>query len=355
MQIRCVKWNWKYLRIEFFILFFISFLLSIISDLEYSSYEEHDISRFAAGLDYRLICGAFNFLIYGSFYWLFLKKYVLKGDILRVLLCLTGFVFVNQLAHYYILNWIIVHAKFISEDIRARTAGGHLNFVVNYLIISVFFPLLGLAVLVRTLNQNEMMKALKEQQLITELNYLKAQLHPHFFFNTINNIYSLALQGSALTAPMVARLGEMMRYILYEAARGQVLLQQEIRFISSYVEVEKMRYTEEKEIILDVQGVDAGHQIEPLLLLPFVENAFKHGLAEETKNGFVRIVICRTENELILEVTNSNPDTTGPRLAPGIGTTNARKRLELLYPDRHSLDVLTEGTIYRVNLTLQQV
>ncbi|MCJ8208844.1 histidine kinase [Mucilaginibacter sp. RS28] len=351
MQMRRAKWNWKYLRIELFVLFFISFLISVISDLEYSAYEQHDVSRFAEDLDYRLVCGVYSFILYGLFYWLFLKPYVLRGKIWAVLLCLIGFVFVNQLAHHYVLNWIIRHSAFISADIRARASTTHLYFAVNYLFISVFFPLLGLAFLIRTLQQSEAMKTLKEQQLFSELNYLKAQLHPHFFFNTINNIYSLALQNSPMTASMVARLGELMRYILYEANQSRVPLQQEIKFLGSYVEVEKMRYAGEKEISFDVQGVDESHQIEPLLLLPFIENAFKHGLAEETGEGFVRIVICRTEQELILEVVNSKP-TDVNRQEPGIGIENVCKRLELLYPDRYLLEVQEDERQYRVHLTL---
>ncbi|WP_345954595.1 histidine kinase [Mucilaginibacter sp. PAMB04168] len=354
MQKLSLKWNWRYLRIELFVLFFISFMISIISDLEFSTYEQHDVSRFAEDLDYRLVCGAFSFIMYGGFYWLFLKRYVLKSNIWGVLLCLTGFVFVNQIANHYILNWIIVHADFISADIRARTLGYRLNFAVNYLFISVFFPLLGLAFLIRTLQQNEAMKTLKEQQLFSELNYLKAQLHPHFFFNTINNIYSLALQQSPLTAPMVARLGELMRYILYEANQNKVFLQREIQFLNNYVEVEQMRYTEEKRITFDVQVVEASHQIEPLLLLPFIENAFKHGLAEETDDGFVRIVVCATERELILEVVNSKPKGNAYRKVPGIGTENVRKRLELLYPNRYTLEVQEDYKQFHVNLTLMQ-
>ncbi|WP_158825836.1 sensor histidine kinase [Mucilaginibacter lacusdianchii] len=355
MQTRRPKWNWKYLRIELFVLFFISFMISIISDLEYSTYEQHDASRFAEDLDYRLVCGAFSFLVYGSLYWFFLKRYVLKSNIWGVLLCLTGFVFVNQLANHYILNWIIVHADFISADIRTRTSGYRLTFAVNYLFVSVFFPLLGLAFLIRTLQQNEAMKVLKEEQLFSELNYLKAQLHPHFFFNTINNIYSLALQQSPLTAPMVARLGELMRYILYEANQRQVPLQREIQFLNGYVEVEKMRYADEKQISFEVQGVDSIHQIEPLLLLPFIENAFKHGLAEETGGGFVHIVVCRTEKELILEVVNSIPKDNRRSNEPGIGIDNVRKRLDLLYPERYSLDVQEDEKQYHVILTLLQV
>lgn len=193
------------------------------------------------------------------------------------------------------------------------------------------------------------MKALKEQQLVSELNYLKAQLHPHFFFNTINNIYALALKQSTETAPMVARLGEMMRYILYEADQPSVPLSRELAFLSDYIEVEKIRHQAHIDIQFDMQGIRADHRMEPLLLLPFIENAFKHGLEEETQNGFVHIVICQTDQDLTLQVSNSVPRA-GKKPLPGIGIENVRKRLDILFPGRHQLE--TTGTPGRYEVTL---
>ena len=347
----------QYLRIELTFLIFISFLITLISDLEYSSYEERDISKFLVDLDYRLICGLFQFIAYGTLYWGFLKRYVFNKKIVALLLCLVGFVILYHLVDHYILNWLIVRLDFISPEIRKRTLedmnSPRLYFAVNYLLISAIIPLLALAFLIRTLDQNEEMKVIKEQQLYSELNYLKAQLHPHFFFNTLNNIYALALKQSADTAPMVARLGEMMRYILYEASKPTVSLVQEVAFLSSYIAVERMRYQEGATISFDLQGVCETHQIEPLLLLPFVENAFKHGLEQELGNGYVHIVICQTEDELLLEVVNSKPDIEVREDKKGIGIENVIRRLDLLYPDRYTLSTSDEKTKYRITLTLQ--
>ncbi|RYE27569.1 MAG: hypothetical protein EOP45_00795 [Sphingobacteriaceae bacterium] len=346
-----------YLSIEFAFLFFISFMITLISDLEYSSYEQHDISRFAEDIGYRLISGSFDFLTYGLLYWGFLKRYVLHRNILAVVICLTGFVFFDHLFDKYAVNWVIVDSNFVSADIRARTLSQMNNpqvyFPINYLLISAIFPLLGLALLVRTLHQNDELKAVKEQQLSSELNYLKAQLHPHFFFNTLNNIYGLALGGSGNTAPMIAKLGEMMRYILYEASRPQVLLSREIEFLSDYASMEGIRHGKNITICLDIQGVEPGSSIEPLLLLPFVENAFKHGLEQETGNGRVSIVLCQTEKELVLEVVNSKPTSSPTESAKGIGIANVINRLDILYPSRYQLDITDKDGQYRVTLTLQ--
>lgn len=346
----------RYLGIEFAFLFFISFMITLISDLEYSSYEQHDIFKFAQDIGYRILCGTFDFLTYGLLYWGFLKRYVFRRNILAVVVCLTGFVFFDHLFDKYAVNWVIVHSKFISADIRARTLtqmnSPRIYFAVNYLLISAIFPLLGLAFLVRTLQQNDELKVVREQQLHSELNYLKAQLHPHFFFNTLNNIYGLALSGSENTAPMIAALGEMMRYILYEASRPSVLLLREIDFLSDYVAMERIRHGKNVTICLDIQGVNPGCNIEPLLLLPFVENAFKHGLEQETGNGWVRIVLCQTENELVLEVVNSKPTSSPTESTKGIGIANVIKRLDILYPSRYQLDITDKDAQYRVSLIL---
>jgi LytS/YehU family sensor histidine kinase len=249
-----------------------------------------------------------------------------------------------------------MHADIVSAEFRKRAADDlhreEISFTFNYLLISSIFPLTGLAFLVRSLSQDGDMKALKEQQLVSELNYLKAQLHPHFFFNTINNIYGLALKQSADTAPMVARLGEMMRYILYEADQKTVLLSREIAFLSNYIEAERIRHQDQIDIQFDVQGIRADFQIEPLLLLPFIENAFKHGLEEETKSGFVHIVICQTDQELTLQVSNSKPVLLRDKGAPGLGIKNVQKRLAILYPEKHQLDVHEEADRYEVSLII---
>jgi len=208
-----------------------------------------------------------------------------------------------------------------------------------------------LAYFIYSAKQNDQMRKLKEQQLLTELTYLKAQLHPHFFFNTMNNIYALALKRSADTAPLVAKLADMMRYILYEAERPIVPLVKEIEFLTNYVEAEKIRHHNNNQITFDVQGLKPAALIEPVLLLPFIENAFKHGLYEETGNGFVDIVICQSDAELILQVTNSKPQPQR-ETQKGIGLQNALKRLNLLYSRQYTMVIKDESDSYQLNLSL---
>ncbi|SDF46269.1 Histidine kinase [Mucilaginibacter pineti] len=350
------KIDQKYFWVELSFLLFLSFGVSLISDLEYSAYEKHDITKFAEDTGYRLITGSFSLIIYAIYYFAFLKRYVFERKIIGIILCSVGFVIVDQLIYKFPSNWVIIHTDLVSNSLKKRAVEDllrpHIIFTFNYRVTRSIIPLIGLAFLIRSLTQEREMKELKEQQLVSELNYLKAQLHPHFFFNTINNIYALALKQSTQTAPMVARLGEMMRYILYEADQSTVLLSREITFLSDYIEVEKIRYQEQMSIQYDVQGIRPDSYMKPLLLLPFIENAFKHGLEEETKNGFVHIVICQTDQNLTLQVSNSIPQALKKVAISGIGIHNVRKRLDILYPDRYQLDINETPALYEVNLIL---
>lgn len=340
-------------------IFFLSFGIALISDLEYSAYQEHDISKFSTDFGYRVVTESFAFIYYSIYYRVFLKGYVIRRNLLGVIVSSFGLVIIEHFIDKYIVNWVLVHCSFVSQVLRQRAMKEMLNskiiFTFNYFLVSTIFPLIGLAFLIRSLTQDNDIKVLKEQQLTAELNYLKAQLHPHFFFNTINNIYGLALKQSEQAAPMVARLGEMMRYILYEADQKTVFLSREVAFLSDYIEVEKIRHQPGINIQFDTQGIRPDYRIEPLLLLPFVENAFKHGLEEETKSGFVSVLICQTDKDLTLQVINSIPEVIKKKEASGLGIRNIRKRLDILYPSKHQLEMNVAHGTYEVTLILSNI
>jgi two-component system LytT family sensor kinase len=348
-----IKIQWKYLRIE--ILFFAVFyyLFPILTDVEYSYNERHHAGLFTQNLSFDVIYGTFNLPPAILFYfivrrWLFSKQ--LGLFILFTALYLIGL-------HYYMTGvyFVIGHTPLFPLKMQTEALRWYKADLIHFSVIYMFreFLCLGaLAYFIRSAKQDAQVRELKETQLITELNYLKAQLHPHFFFNTMNNIYSLALSQSDKTAPLVAKLADMMRYILYEANQKKVPLANEIRFISDYIAAEKIRHRSGNEINFDVQGITNDMEIEPLLLLPFIENAFKHGLEQETGAGFVNVVICRAENELILQVNNSKPQSVAESTR-GIGLQNALKRLDLLYPQRHQLDIKADDKNYQVTLSLQ--
>jgi sensor histidine kinase YesM len=190
---------------------------------------------------------------------------------------------------------------------------------------------------------------LQREKLDAELQSLKAQLHPHFLFNTLNNIYSITENTSLLGSDMILRLSELLRYMLYECNRPFVTLSQECKMIEDYIALEKMRY---RQLDCSVQLPDATEQafIAPLLLLPLVENCFKHGTSQVLRQPWIKIQVELKTNILVVKLINGKPASKTPAgLTDGIGLTNLKKRLELLYPGKHELSILAEEDVYIVN------
>jgi sensor histidine kinase YesM len=348
------KVGWKYFRIECLLFFYFCFLGPVISDLEYSYYEKHNIWLFTSDLEYHLVTGIYVLGFNGLYYWGFLKRFIFHKQYFYLGVSIVAYIFLVHLYEKYVMDWsmsgIVIFSTKLRTDALEAFRQRKILFVANYFLTRII-TLIGFAFLIRSLQQEEQVKTLKEQQLTSELNYLKAQLQPHFFFNTLNNIYALAIRQSGDTAPMVAKLAEMMRYILYESDRASVPLRSEIEFLENYVGIERIRYQKDTSILFDVQGLNGEDRIEPLLLLPFVENAFKHGLHRELENGYVHIVICISSEDLVMEVINSKPRLTS-RSGAGMGLQNVKKRLSLLYENRHQLLIEEDEERYYMNLTL---
>lgn len=193
---------------------------------------------------------------------------------------------------------------------------------------------------------------LRAEKLDAELQALKSQIHPHFLFNTINNLYALARRKSDKTAPVALKLASLLRYILYESAKPAVRLEQEVQNLRDYVELEKLRFDEARLTVkMAVEMDNPLQQITPLLLLPLVENAFKHGVSEQREEARIDIRI-ELKNST-LEVNIRNTKSADPQENPqGIGLKNVRRQLELLYPGRHRLDITTEENTFSVDLRI---
>jgi len=201
-------------------------------------------------------------------------------------------------------------------------------------------------------------KDLQRQQLKSELKFLKTQINPHFFFNTLNSLYALTLKKSDKAPEIVLKLSEMMRYMLYESNERLIPLSQEIKYLKNYLELEKLRHGDKFKMSIDIQGDPKGHRIAPLLFMPFLENSFKHGIDSELKSGYVDISIEINETELSLNVTNSRPQVAITPIplegkSGGIGLTNVRRRLNLLYPKKYKLGIDKDENTYQIDLTLK--
>jgi len=193
---------------------------------------------------------------------------------------------------------------------------------------------------------------IENEMLQTELSFLKSQINPHFFFNTLNNIYSLAVVNSAKTAPTVMKLSSIMRYILTETKTDFVPLQNEIDFIKNYIDLQQVRLTDKVVLDFKVEGKVDDIQIAPLLFIPFVENAFKYGVSAK-EASLIDIRISTTNTLLSFSVTNTiaQADNTMQETT-GIGMNNVKRRLQLLYPDKHALVVKQDGNHFFVHLDI---
>lgn len=186
---------------------------------------------------------------------------------------------------------------------------------------------------------------LKEQ----ELKFLKMQIHPHFLFNTLNTLYGFALKKSEKAPEMILKLSNLLDYILYQVDKSRVLLQDEINHIEDYISLEESRFQEGLQITFDKKLMDEKLEIAPMLLLPFVENAFKHG---RQIDGVVKINITLKvdKNELNFRVENSAIKKEHSK--SGIGLENIKKRLEMLYPEKHILEIVQNEELFKVNLKI---
>lgn len=189
----------------------------------------------------------------------------------------------------------------------------------------------------------------------TELKFLKAQIHPHFLFNTLNNLYGLTLEKSDLASEVVVKLSEMLDYMLYECNENLVPLEKEIKLLENYIALEKIRHDESLDIELSIIGNLKNLKIAPLVLLPFVENAFKHGMSKQASRKWLHININIENHNLKYAVSNSKEDgeVTANQLSEGIGLENLRKRLLLQYKQFFKLDIQDKGNEFKACLNLE--
>jgi sensor histidine kinase YesM len=195
---------------------------------------------------------------------------------------------------------------------------------------------------------------LENEKLESELGFLKSQISPHFLYNTLNNICSLARKKSDETENALIKLSDIMRYMMDDSKEDRVLLSKEIEYLNNYIELQRLRISEKVKIGFTISGDPHSMTIEPMLLIPFVENAFKHGVSC-VDEAVISISMDIGKDHLHFNVENrifKNANADLPS-EPGIGLKNVRRRLELLYPDKHVLSISEEGTSFRVDLTIR--
>jgi two-component system, LytTR family, sensor kinase len=269
---------------------------------------------------------------------------------------LFTFLEVLNIALFICLNYLISMAF----------EGGRSNYtsemIAEFILVLIFLVITTLIKFTRdsmALQVAELkIKEVERQNIESELQALKAQFNPHFFFNTLNSIYSLSLDKSNKVPELILKLSELMRYVLYDTRDDCIPIRKQLGFLESYIYLEKLRTDENRTIELEILGEHQEVCIAPLLLEPFVENAFKHGARDKRNHPFIRIKIDVTRTERVIFMIDNNKDEyTVPQDKPltdkGIGLTNVKKRLELLYPGKHRLQIYETPSLFRVELTIE--
>lgn len=239
-----------------------------------------------------------------------------------------------------VLGVIIV----VFNDVFGK-AEGFVEFLLFYFIVVIVTVFHWLFVNIRFLIN------LKNEKAKTELMNLQSQVNPHFFFNMLNNLYGLVDKDSEKAKALILKLSDMMRYSIYEGQKEQVSLQQEIDFITNFIELHKMRYQKDIQVEFDIQVENPRLRIMPLLFIILVENAFKHGVEVLRNNAFVHISLVSDQNKATFIVEN-NFDLE-EKSVRGIGLANLKRRLELAYTKNHTLITSTNNDIYTAKLSLQ--
>ena len=262
----------------------------------------------------------------------------------------------------YVIILSILYGLIYSEGYKQVDTAAPLTKTLPFIILGVYFVVLivvSLSLIMHNYNsivKNESLRSkilntqlqLKEQ----ELKFLKMQIHPHFLFNSLNTIYGFALKKGDEAPEMILKLSNLLDYILYQIEKPSVLLQDEINHLLDYVALEKMRFHDTLEIETTIKVTDNTVQIAPMLLIPFVENAFKHG---DIIDGSlkVKIDIKTEENQLFFEIENTSIKEN--KTDKGIGLENIAKRLEMLYANTYNLDTKQTANYFKVKLFINNL
>lgn len=199
--------------------------------------------------------------------------------------------------------------------------------------------------------QKTKIRKLVKENLKAELAMLKSQVNPHFFFNTLNNLYGLSVEKSDDAPSIILKLSDVMRYTIYEGEKERVLLSSEIKCLEDYIELNRIRH-KKLDVTFEHAQIDNNIKIAPLTFLILLENAFKHGVEKLAKGAYIKLKLIATDDHITFIIEN-NHDPSGPAEAGGIGLNNLGKRLMLLYPEKHNLKITNETDVFKARLDIE--
>lgn len=275
------------------------------------------------------------------------KKYALY--VISIVLLISLMAVLKTLIAVFYSETLLVY---VNHKTGAKINTEISEYVFRAVFVSGFFTVISSLIkfAVDWFGNERVQRQLESEKKDMELQFLKSQLNPHFLFNSLNNIYSLAYQKSDKTADAILKLSEIMRYMIYESNDSWVSLSKEMEYVKSFIDLQKLRFKDDAAVVLTVNGDIDDQPIVPLILISFVENAFKHGVANDP-NDPIKINLIANQKILHFSVTNKknfyNKDEMG-----GVGLNNVERRLQLLYPDRYKLNIVNTPTHYTSELML---
>ena len=298
--------------------------------------EVHEVAFFAV---YTAVALLINYFLLPKYYYR--KKYI--HFIIYLLLTIVAVILIEEL---------ILERIFFS-DTRANNFPGVLFTLVQ--ILPVITILVGFKFAWDALVKQSLVDELRHNIIESELQFLKSQINPHFLFNNLNNLYSYALTGSPKTPEIILELSGVLRYMLYECKEKFVPLKKEITQLENFVNLNKMQIEGRGQVTFSKHNIQSNYQIAPLILVVFIENAFKHSMASQTDEILIVIDIGLSDRgQLIFSCKNTFQEQSNyDRIETGIGLENVRKRLALLYPNAHELNIYKEENQYEVKLSIE--
>lgn len=278
----------------------------------------------------------------------FLPRYLLNKRYGRyfsmVLLSILGYLIVQSMFDYYLYGYVIGPMR--NSDLWESLS---YNFFSTLWYLGL---MVALKLSIDWYEQQRILQKITVEKLQAEVDFLRSQVNPHFLFNILNNLYALTLKKSDLAPDVVLKLSEMMEYMLYDSDDARVPLEKELRYLQNYIELERIRCGDHADIAFQIEGTLNGQEIAPLLLLPLVENAFKHGVGKQSEKAWLHGKVSLNRTTVEMKVENNKPVTSQSGGKGGIGLANLRKRLELLYPGRHTLQTEDNQGVYKVSLNI---
>jgi LytS/YehU family sensor histidine kinase len=320
-------------------------------------------------------------LVFGFWYFLRYEDYTVPGRAflitlikvidLALMVYITNYVLLPQLFYKKKYGWfalafflLVVTSSVLKMNILGRimdapqlySLTGDLKRRIYDNVLPHFFLVIAGAAVKLMFDYSRLQQKMAEtakEKAEAELNFLKSQINPHFLFNSLNSVYFLIDKNNAEARESLHKFSDMLRYQLYEVNGAKIPIEREINYLKDYVDLQKLRKDEHYAVSFNYSPQVSGFFIEPLLLIPFVENAFKHVSSHGNKDNFIKLELTRNNGEFIFSSENSKDNMKTTDSYSGIGLSNVKRRLELLYPGKHELSIRDDNDVYKVNLKLK--